>query len=345
MSNKFLALGSKGFGTYEVDLSTHSFERVEGTPSHFLVPGFVDIHTHGAFGIDFMSASLHQMEQLCDRLRLCGYEKFLPTTVTAFAPDIRRALNNLPEHEMIAGFHLEGPFISPTFPGAQPKEAIVDPPIGISEWDDILDHPRLKVITLAPERPGAPDLITRLAKRGVRVSIGHTNATYSECASGFVSGASHATHTFNAMRPLHHREPGTVGFVLENDEIYAELIYDRLHVRKEVAEILFRCKTPDRVIAISDSVMAAGMSPGQVVRMWNLDVVVGDREVRLKDGTLAGSGITLLDAFRNLCEDFGPERAIRATSINPRAAIGLSRPPSLYVELDQKLDIVALHSA
>lgn len=343
MSKRVSYLGSEGFGAYEVDLARRSFRRVQGRTDTLLVPGFVDIHTHGAFGIDFMSATSDEMQALCGQLRNIGYEGFLPTTVTASIPDITRALDVLPEDPMILGFHLEGPFVSLKYPGAQPKSYILDPPIGPSEWDAILDDPRLKVITLAPELPGALELIERLVNRGVKVSMGHTDATYAQADLAYRVGADHTTHTFNAMRPLHHREAGMVGYSLGNDEIFSELIYDRLHVKRESAEILFRCKPAGRVIAVSDSTMAAGMAPGQSISMWGLECLVGDHEVRLTDGTLAGSGITLLDAFQNLCSDFGPETGIRACCLNPRAAINYGCPPKLYVEFDRDLEIVDLH--
>lgn len=337
-------LGPQGFGTYDIDLKTRSFQRVEGHADTLLVPGFVDIHTHGGFGIDFMTASRAEMQTLCGKLREVGYEAFLPTTVTASIEDVKRAFDALPESPMVLGVHLEGPFVSLKYPGAQPQSFIVDAPTGKSDWDPILDDPRLKLITMAPERPGAIEMISRLTGRGVRVSMGHTDATYAQAELAFQAGADHATHTFNAMRPLHHREPGMVGYALGNDELYAELIYDRLHVKRESAQVLMRCKPADRVVAVSDSTMAAGMAPGQSLCMWGLDCVVGDKEVRLTNGTLAGSGITLLDAFRNLSEDFGVETAIRACSLNPRASIGHAAPPSLYLEFDASMQFVAMHT-
>jgi len=338
-------LGPEGFGAYEVDLKRHAFRRVEGSPDTLLVPGFVDIHCHGAFGVDFMTASPDEMKTLGGKLSARGYEGFLPTTVTASAEAVARALTNLPVDPMVLGFHLEGPFISPKYPGAQPQSAIVDPPELGSQWDAILDDPRLRVITMAPERPGALSLIRKLTGRGVRVSMGHTEATYEQADAGFQAGADHATHTFNAMSPLHHREPGMVGYALGNDDLFAELIYDRNHVRREAAEILFRCKPADRVVAVSDSTLATGLPAGQIVKMWGLECVVGDRQVRLTNGTLAGSAITLLDAFRNLHDDFGPETAIRACSLNPRKSIGLDGPPKVYFEYDRNLEMVGLHSS
>jgi len=343
MSERYLHLGDQGFGTYDVDWATQSFRRVQGTADRLLVPGFVDIHIHGAFGVDFMTASEDEIRGLCARLAGIGYETLYPTTVSATLADVRKAIANLPAHPMIAGFHLEGPFINPKFPGAQPKDAIAEIPVGPSEWDEVFDDPRLKVITLAPELPNALALVERLAKRGVAVSMGHTGVTFAEAQVGFEHGVRHATHTYNQMSPLHHREAGAVGFTFVRNELYAELIYDRHHVSRPAAEVLIRMKPSDRVIAVSDGTMAAGL-PDQTVRMWDRDCVVRDGQVRLLDGTLAGSSITLLDAFRNLHGDFGPEVAIRATSLNPRQSMGLGAP-NVYLELDRNLELLRAPSS
>jgi N-acetylglucosamine-6-phosphate deacetylase len=286
--------------------------------------GFVDIHCHGAFGIDFMSASEATMRELCDRLQEIGYRAVLPTSVTASCDEIEGFLDRLPDHPLIAGFHLEGPFISPTYPGAQPPQFICNPPEGPSRWDRILDDPRLRVITLAPELPNAPKLIERLSARGVIVSMGHTNATYLEAREGEQAGAHHVTHMFNAMRPLHHREAGTVGYALTSDSLTCELIYDRHHVCREAAALLIKNKPIDKLIAVSDATMAAGLPSGQDLEMWGLKARTEDGTVRLLDGTLAGSAITLADAFRNLSEDFGVAVAAAMCVENPARALKLS---------------------
>lgn len=343
MSTVVDALGPQGFGTYEVEWNQGrpTLTKVSKSPEHLLVPGFVDIHIHGAFGIDFMSASQQEMTDLCNGLEKQGYEAFLPTTVTAPPKDVKSALANLPDHPLVAGFHLEGPFISDKHPGAQPVEHIANAADGLQEWDEILDDERLKVVTLAPETPMALELTARLAKNGVVVSMGHTDATFEEARRGFESGAAHTTHTFNAMRPLHHREVGTVGYALKNEAMRCELIYDRLHVSPEAADLLFRNKPQGGVIAVSDSTMATAMEPGKKINMWGHECVTEDGEVRLaSNGALAGSAITLFDAFRNIFEDFGPERAIRACCLNPRDAIRLAGPPKVYLELDGNLDII-----
>lgn len=376
--------GLDGFGVYDVDLRAGSFKRVEGEAETLLIPGFADIHIHGAFGIDFMTASRDQMLELCERLAGEGYESFLPTTVTAPAADVKSALANLPDHPMIAGFHLEGPFISPKHPGAQPPRHMTTPADAGHEWRAVLDDPRLRAITLAPELPGALDLIQRLSARGVICSIGHTDATYEQCAAAMMAGARHMTHTFNAMRPLHHREPGAVGFALTRDDASCELIYDRLHVSPEVAGLLAKNKPEGRLIAVSDSSLATGLPDGEI-EMWGHRCVISTSDLRQtrspKDpkppihddscggvggrgrsvtikgsAALAGSAITLLHAFRNLYEDFGPETAISACCLNPRQALkppipsgeglrGEGRAPSTYLELDRSLQIVGFHRA
>ncbi|MBX3117909.1 MAG: amidohydrolase family protein [Fimbriimonadaceae bacterium] len=339
-------LGSEGFGSYLVDWSGPSptFERVSRPPQLTLVPGFVDIHFHGAFGIDFMSASTEDLRVLCRGLEKVGYESVLMTTVTASVDDVQKAMSQIPADEpMIAGVHLEGPFISPEFPGAQPQSAILDPPEGGSGWDAIFDDPRLKVVTMAPERPRALELITRLSDRGVIVSMGHTNAMFDEARFGFEFGALHATHMFNAMRPFHHREAGAVGYFLTNDAIATEVIYDRIHVSKDSMRLLLKTKSLDAIIAISDSTMATGLTPGTKLDMWGTAVTVErDRVTVSGTETLAGSSITLLNAFQNLAEDFGDEAAIRLCAHNPRRALGIKGEPRVFCEFDKRKELVGL---
>lgn len=345
MSNLFQALGPQGFATYETEFEGGQprFSLSEGSAKETLIPGFVDIHIHGAFGIDFMSASKGQMSLLCDQLAEIGYESLLPTTVTASVGDVKTALENLPEHALVGGFHLEGPFISPKHPGAQPQDKIVSPEDAVDEWREVLEDPRLRVVTMAAEVPGALDLARFLSSRGVVVSMGHTDATFAEARAGYEAGAVHTTHTFNAMRGLHHREAGTVGIALANDAVRCELIYDRHHVSRDAAELLFKCKPAGGVIAVSDSTMATGMAAGETLTMWGLEVVTSPGEVRLaSNGALAGSAITLYDAFRNLASDFGPEAAVRACCLNPRLALRMVQEPRVWVVLDSRSEIAEI---
>ncbi|MBI5706985.1 MAG: amidohydrolase family protein [Armatimonadetes bacterium] len=341
------AYGPQGWGVYEVvfEAAGPSMEPTTKAPERWLAPGFVDLHIHGAFGIDFMSCSSSGLAALCEKLAGVGYEAFLPTTVSASAEEVRRALSSWTNHPMLPGFHLEGPFISPQFPGAQPPGAIIDPPIPGSGWDDVLDDFRLRYVTLAPERPGAEALIRRLASRGVVVSMGHTNATALEANRGIAEGARHTTHTYNAMRPLHHREPGVLGVALTEGAVRCELIYDRLHVSKEAADLLLRAKGSEGVIAVSDGTAVSGLGDGHKAGMWGHDVETRNGGVYLAgSSTLAGSAITLLDAFRNLWEDFGAETAVRCCCLNPRLALPERSVPRVYVEFDRRKELVAIRS-
>ena len=343
------ALGPEGFRKYAVDLRTMAMEPSDRPAEGLLVPGFVDLHIHGAFGRDFMTGTAEDLLAMADGLERVGYESFLPTTVTGSLDAVRTALANLPVADWrIEGFHLEGPFISPKHPGAQPPSFIVEPS---PEWDEVLDDRRLRIITLASEIPGALDLTSRLVARCLSdadlgsptISLGHTDATYAQVREAVAAGARHTTHTYNAMRPLHHREPGTVGAALTSPELTCELIYDRVHVARPAADVLLRCKGLEGVIAVSDGTMAAGLPPGSEITMWGLDCVIGEGEVRLRDGTLAGSAITLYDAFRNLFHDFGPEAAIRLCCLNPRRALGLGKP-RVWSILDPELRILEIRS-
>ncbi len=325
-----LTPGEDGLDLIRFDTETGEMSDIKsGEPEGVLIPGFIDIHIHGAFGVDFMSATKEQMAFLCTKLDEEGYEGFLPTTVTASAEDVKHAISNLPSNSMVLGFHLEGPFISEEFPGAQPQEFILDPEDAGPEWDEILSDRRLKIVTLAPELPGALELIARLTKHKVIASMGHTNATYDEAALAHEAGLRHSTHTFNAMRGLHHREAGALGAAMTLTPFNAELIYDRIHVSPEAAMLLIQARLADgNVIGVSDSTMASGLAPGTELKMWGLDCIVGEGDVRLVNGgNLAGSAVTLKTVFENLTEDFGVDVAADLCCYAPREALRIKGIP------------------
>ena len=341
MNGIFKAPGPDGWDVYDitVDGEKPTFNRTNREPEGFFVPGFVDLHIHGAFGIDFMSATKADLVELAELLKKEGYAGFLPTTITADYESTQSAVNNLPVHPLIWGFHLEGPFISPQYPGAQPMEAISTIPREQSQWENLFYDKRLKLVTLAPELPHALELTKRLVALGVIVSGGHSNATYDEFVAAIHSGLTHATHTYNAMRGLHHREPGTLGAVLSNDAVFAELIYDRQHVSKPAAEILIKSKPSNKVIAVSDCTLAKGQQTGDHFKMWGHEVIKGNDDVRLANNqALAGSSSTLLDCFRNLCQDFGPETAIRLCCTNPLIELKISNP-TRWIVFDNDLNL------
>jgi N-acetylglucosamine-6-phosphate deacetylase len=200
---------------------------------------------------------------------------------------------------------------------------------------------RVKRITLAPEIPGGLDLVRRMCSRGVVVSMGHTAATYDQASDAQLVGVSTLTHTFNAMASIHHRHPGALGYALEDSDISCELIYDRLHVHPAVAKILLKTKSKERVIAVSDSTAATGLPDGTKINMWGHPCHVSEGAVRLdSNDTLAGSTITLLDAFRNLAEDFGAIAAIRTCCMNPRTSMGLTGPPRVWNRFSSSFELL-----
>jgi N-acetylglucosamine-6-phosphate deacetylase len=349
----FRMLGPQGLGEYRYAPHGETAERVrdaQESDAPWLVPGFVDMHFHGAFGHDLMASGTAELIELALHLERIGYDAVLLTTVTASFENVWQVVAHIPRLEMYRyGYHLEGPFISTAYPGAQPASFIQDFAAHGPAWQRLFDEIPPAMITLAPEIPGGMEAVQRLVAHGVRVSLGHTNATYAEVRQAVARGARQTTHTFNAMRPLHHREAGTVGAALISPELACELIYDRVHVSPPAAAVLQQAKGRGGVLAVSDSTMASGLAPGTELTMWDLSVRVGTGDVRLPDGTLAGSAITLYDAFCNLAADFGPEFAIRATSYNPRAALGdpirTLADVRTWVELDADFRITQIHRA
>jgi len=305
-----------------------------------VVPGLVDIHVHGVKGFDVMAG---QGNEVVHELRQLGIEWCCPTTVTASPEDTVRALAAIDAGVPgFAGVHLEGPFISPNRPGAQPSEWIREPSIeafreAVGDWGALV-----KIVTLAPEITGSQELIAHLMQQGILVSAGHTDATFEQLESAHLD---HMTHFYNAMSPLRHREPGAVGFGLLAPDVCCELIYDRLHVSRPAAQILLNAKQEGQVLAISDGTAASGMADGWHGTMWGSEVEKRNGAVRLVDGTLAGSAVTLADVFTNLWQDFGAEVAISACSTAPRMALGLPEP-AMWLRVDDTGTIIeVLHHA
>jgi N-acetylglucosamine-6-phosphate deacetylase len=290
-----------------------------------LCPGLVDIHCHGVNGFDVNEG--HGAE-VVGELRSLGVEWVCPTTVAGPWEELRSAILAVPRDTPgFAGFHLEGPFLNPDRRGAQRAEFLRGPDAEElhRELGELLDA--VRIVTLAPELPGAEGVIRYLYHRKIIVSAGHTDATAAILEAASQVGLRHLTHFYNAMRPFHHREPGCVGFGWYST-VACEVIYDRIHVSRSAVDVLFRLKRPEDVIAVSDGTKMSGMAPGAEGRLWGHAVRLERGAVRMEDGSLCGSGVTIVDVFRNLWQDFadGAERAIRACSLNPRRALGLPTP-------------------
>ncbi len=320
-----------------------------------LAPGFIDIHIHGAGGHDVMrppSEGLPVMETVLARH---GVTSYLPTTVTAPMDITLSALDRLADviekaHEnsdaaraQPVGIHLEGPFLSHARRGVHPPEDLVRPSLAVFDqlWQAARGH--VKVITIAPEIDGALEVITEASERGVTVSIGHSDATLEQAREGVAAGARHATHTFNAMRPLGHRDPGILGLVLTDERLSADIILDGIHVDPTVAKLLLKMKGPERAVLISDGLSATGMPEGHY-RLGDFDIEVKDGRC-LAGETLAGSVLTLDRAVRNAMKFGGidAQHALRAASLNPATTIAIAAQKG-KLAVGSRADMVVMNS-
>jgi N-acetylglucosamine-6-phosphate deacetylase len=299
---------------------------------NILTSTFLDIHTHGAANYDVMHASPAELGVIGKFLATKGVGNYLPTTVTAPIDQTLRSLEALanavesrnPAKEASPiGIHLEGPFISHAKKGVHPPADILPPDIALFDRFYQAARGHIRVITIAPEIPGALALIEHAASLGVKVSIGHTNATSEEAQAAIEAGARSATHTFNAMRPLDHRAPGVIATVLDDDRLFAELICDGVHVAPEMVRLWLKAKGPDKAILVTDSMSATGMPDGTyTLGTFQVEVANG---VAMANGSLAGSVLTMDRAVANLQRFTGSTlgTAVRLASHNPAKLLGL----------------------
>lgn len=300
-----------------------------------LTSTFFDIHTHGAAGFDVMQSSPSEIRRIQRFLADKGVGHYLPTTVTAPIDTTLRSLEALasaiessaqPAEAAPVGIHLEGPFLSHTKRGVHPAAELQPPGIALFDRLNQAARGHIRLITLAPELPGALALIEHCTALGVRVSLGHTDATAPEARAAIAAGAASATHTFNTMRRLDHRDPGILGTVLDDPGLYAELICDGVHVAPELVRLFLKAKGIDRAILVTDSISATGMGDG-IYDLGGLEVTVtGDRCLLSGTDTLAGSVLNLPTAVLNLARFTGlpfPD-AVTLASHNPARMLGLS---------------------
>lgn len=324
-------------GVVHVDLS-----------KHYIVPGFIDMHVHGVQGFDTLDGGTG-LRAMASRLPAYGVTAFCPTTVACAPPVLARFLNQLRKlrsDERVHGArilpaHLESNFINPEYRGAQPPACLRRPPLvkdapakrrrdGDFDAEDILVEidrggRDIGTITLAPELDGALELIDRFVAAGYRVSLGHTAATFDEAKAAIAHGARSATHLFNRMPPVGHRDPGLAAAVLVSDEVAAELICDGYHVHPAILQVAIASKSLDRVVAITDATGGAGLPMGTRARLGDQLITVGESAAYLDDGTLAGSILTMDRAFALLVSVVGlalPE-AVRMCSTTPARELGL----------------------
>ncbi|HKT50699.1 MAG TPA: N-acetylglucosamine-6-phosphate deacetylase [Candidatus Angelobacter sp.] len=315
-----------------------------------LAPAYLDIHLHGSGGHDVMEADDTALMAIESMLASRGVAAYLPTTVTAAEDRTLRALEHLgkamrkgvqPGRTTPVGIHLEGPFISCAKRGVHPPEHLVAPSPEKLEryWE--ASGGTLRMLTIAPEIPGAIETIRHARQLGIRCSIGHSNATYEEATAGIAAGATHATHTFNAMRALDHRDPGILGAVLQHRELTADIIADGIHVHPSVVDLFIRAKGLDRAILITDAISATGMPEGRY-DLGGLEVEVKDERCQY-NGKLAGSVLTLERAIRNVMSfsKLNLQDALRLVTLNPALLIGMSEERG-SLKPGSRADIVVL---
>ncbi|MGO1059393.1 N-acetylglucosamine-6-phosphate deacetylase [Planococcus sp. FY231025] len=313
------------------------------------VPGFIDVHIHGAAGFDAMDATPEALGGLASALPREGTTGFLATTMTQSDAAISAALENAArftangaQAEML-GIHLEGPFISAKQPGAQPLEHIVAPSFPQFERWQRQSGGRIRMVTIAPETENGLAFTEQAAAEGVVVSIGHSDASFAEAKAAMAAGAGHVTHLYNQMSSFHHREPGVVGAALLEDGLMVEIIADFIHSHPKAVEMAYHQIGAERLVLITDSMRAKGLAPG-TYDLGGQNVEVGADGARLSNGRLAGSILTMEDAVKNMRSATGCtlSELVAMTSANAAKELGLANKGK--IEAGRDADIAILDS-
>ncbi|MBS4178088.1 N-acetylglucosamine-6-phosphate deacetylase [Lederbergia citrea] len=318
-------------------------EKVIDAAGRIVIPGMIDVHIHGGYGTDVMDADPQKLLFLSEELLKKGVTSFFATTITQDYGNITEALRAVKTAKelgaSIEGVHLEGPFISEKRAGAQPLEYIIDPDLELFlQWYEASGE-LIKLVTYAPERPGAKEFEQVMIERGIVPSVGHSDAVREELLN---SAASHATHLFNGMRGLHHREAGVAGHALLTDGLYVEIIADGIHVTPDMVDMAYRLKGATGITLISDAMMAKGMDDGEY-ELGGQKVYVENGQARLENGSLAGSVLGMDEAFRNIIKFTGCSisEAVQMTSSNQAAEFALLQKG--FLEQGKDADLIIMN--
>lgn len=316
-----------------------------------LFPGFIDIHIHGAVGVDTMDAEPKDLERVSEFLASQGVTGWLPTLVPAAAADYARSVSSITETmksrrgARILGVHYEGPFVNSVQCGAL-RAQFFRSFSNAADLDDLplIDQQSAKhMITVAPEIDGGIDLVRELSRRGWLVSIGHTRASFDLLDQARLAGARHMTHFMNAMTPLHHRSPGPVGWGLSHDDVTCDVIADGIHLDLHMLQLLLKLKGVKRLTLISDSIAAAGRGDGNY-DIWGETITVKNGRTSNSRGTIAGSVITMLDAVRMMLSVGATEVDVaRLAATNPARLLGIDQERG-SIEEGKLADLVAIDS-
>ena len=337
------------------EIPTHT--SVSDLGANWIAPGYIDLHIHGSAGHDVMDANADALPAIEQFLVRHGVTSYYPTTVTAPIDTTLHALERIAHaielwgsgHRSAGGracplgIHLEGPFLSHARRGVHPPENLLAPTLSLFERLWQAARGTIRMMTIAPELDGAEEVIAEAVRRGVCVSLGHSDADLATAARGIAAGARHATHTFNAMRPLDHRSPGILGAVLSDDRISADMIVDGVHLDPAIVRLVTNAKGTDRTVLITDATAATGMPNGRY-RLGSFEVDVRDGRCTY-DGKLAGSVLTMDRAVRNLAQFTGWDlaHAVAAASCNPARVGQLAKKGELVAGADA--DFVVLNCA
>jgi N-acetylglucosamine-6-phosphate deacetylase len=314
-----------------------------------VLPGLIDTHVHGTHGDDVMLHGADGIRRISARFPQYGTTAWLPSTISARHHELVDAIGwcveaqrNPVDGAEIVGLHVEGPYINVKRKGAQPAEGVRDP--NFKEVRELLEvaHGQMRVMTLAPELPGGLELIRLLVREGIIASMGHSDATYEQALEGIAAGATHATHLFNAMPPIHHRDPGLVTACLNEPEVLAEVIPDGVHLDPRIVRMAIRSKGPERVALITDAFSATGLPEGTHT-LGPHQVTVEGPLCTLPNGTIAGSILTMNFAVRNAIEFAGVSLvdAVRMASLIPAQVAGcLERKGSLVAGKDADVTLL-----
>ena len=345
-----------------IDISVRSSRQVPAGVSTcdfgpgVIAPGYVDLHIHGSAGYDVMDDTAEALPAIEQLLARHGVTSYFPTTVTAPMDTTLRALERLANaiekrernnadgkiRALPLGIHLEGPFISHARRGVHPPENLLAPTMPLFEKFWQAARGRIRMMTIAPELEDALEVIAEAARRGVCVSLGHSDADFAAAERGIAAGARHATHTFNAMRPLDHRSPGILGAVLTDRRVSADIIADGVHLDPAIVKLFADAKGATQTVLITDAISATGMPEGRY-RLGSFEVDVRDGKCMV-DGKLAGSVLTMDRAVRNLARfaEWDLPQAVAAASQNPARVARIANKGVLAVGADA--DFVVLNS-